>query len=116
MQETISLNITSANHITKGKPYFSRYLGKYIDEGYLTYFECVSPVDETDTYESISEYFDVVGDFECEVNIKDGKCYLTGSCVLMFGEPVRGIHQVPIEPEYLVDELKCGEYRLSCEQ
>lgn len=110
MLDVISMNITSVRIITKEQPYYSRCLGRYMQNGCLTYFECVSPVDESDTYESIAEYFDVAGDFDCEVSIKERVCYLKGSCVLIFGEPILGLHQVPIEPEHLVDELKCGEY------
>ncbi|WP_251632038.1 hypothetical protein [Escherichia coli] len=76
--------------------------GGYVDSGYQAEFECEGTADkwdiydEWDIYESIADYFDVVGDFNCDVRWSGRKILIKGTCVFPLGEPVKGIHNIPL--------------------
>ncbi len=102
MDCTILLKIISVKEITKNSPLWSHYLARYVDSGYQAEFECKGTADkwdiydEWDIYESIADYFDVVGDFNCDVRWSGRKILIKGTCVFPLGEPVKGIHNIPL--------------------
>ena len=101
MDCTILMKIIFVKAITKDSPLWSHYLARYIDSGYLAEFECEGAADkwgiydEWDICESIADYFDVVGDFDCDVRRAGRKIQMKGTCVFPLGEPVKGTHNIP---------------------
>ncbi|HHR3897975.1 TPA: hypothetical protein ACS5Y8_004469 [Salmonella enterica] len=95
MNTDAMMTITAVKKIERSNPLWSHYLKTYIHAGYMVTFKCESPFDEWDTYESIADYFDVVGDFDCVVNREGRLIYMSGTCVFPLGEPVLGEHKIP---------------------
>ncbi|EHW5355528.1 hypothetical protein K2331_000392 [Salmonella enterica] len=75
---------------------WSHYLARYIDSGYQAEFECEGTADKWDIYESIADYFDVVGDINCDVRRTGRKILMKGTCVFPPREPVNGTHNIPL--------------------
>ncbi|HDX5553366.1 TPA: hypothetical protein ROS10_002520 [Escherichia coli] len=65
-------------------------------------FECEGTADkwgiydEWDICELIADYFDVVGDFDCDVRRAGRKILMKGTCVFPPREPVKGTHNIPL--------------------
>ncbi|EGI39958.1 hypothetical protein ECNG_01040 [Escherichia coli TA280] len=80
---------------------WSPYYARYIDSGCQAEFECEGTVDkwsiydEWDICESIADYFDVVGDFDCDVRWTGRKILMKGTCVFPLGEPIKRTHNIP---------------------
>ena len=74
---------------------------RYIDSGYQAEFECEGAADkwgiydEWDICESIADYFDVVGDFDCDVRRAGRKNTDERYLCFPLGEPVKGTHNIP---------------------
>lgn len=91
----------SVKEIAKYSPLWPHYLARYVNSGYQAEFECEGTADkwgiydEWDICESIADYFDVVGDFDCDVRRAGRKILMKGTGVFPPGEPVKGTHNIP---------------------
>src|SRR5476649_2320271 len=108
MLTQINLEINFINRITKKDPVWSEVLNCHLKTGYVVSFKYDSPVNLTDTIESIADYFEELtpGDFTLNTVL------LTGCCVFLNKHPAIGVYSIPLYPDYLTEIVKSGRYRL----
>ena len=104
----VNLEINSINRITRENPVWSDVLSCHLKKGYQISFKYESPVNLTDTIESIADFFDELmpGDFTLN------SVLLTGFCVFLNKHPEIGTYVIPLYPEYLTEMVRLGRYRL----